>query len=186
MCRWEFIDFDIAVCRLCGEEHKCGSECDHGVSVDDGVICDITGVYVRSHSYAYSEYTDTVNVYNFDIASSCQIEQRLSHIEQYICELLLSSDARRIAYLQRKRNIDKYHQETLRQLKSNLASNKLFTWLDIIEKGVTQYQTPIFNEKHRQHLAAKCLQHLQRIICVVTVHLGLRIKDSELRTQVVS
>ena len=53
--------------------------------------------------------------------------------------------------------------------------------MDLIQYGIVHYQTLTFDETYRRNLAAKCLKRLQRVICAVTIHLGLRIKDSELR-----
>lgn len=43
-CKWELIDIDIVACKLCGEEHVCGMDCDHTILSDYGVICEVTGV----------------------------------------------------------------------------------------------------------------------------------------------
>lgn len=185
VCRWEFIDIDLVACKICGEEHKCGIECENSVETDDGMICEVTGVCVKSHSFATSEYTDTVNVYGTDSSLSTQIEQRYSYIQQYVNELLLSCDARRISELQYKRSIDKYHQDIMRRMKMSMASTSTVSsticWLDIIQWGGSLYQTCAFDAPLRQSIALSCIRILQRVICIVTTHLGLRIKDSELR-----
>lgn len=181
ICRWEFIDIDIVACQLCGGEHKCGNECDHCVTTDDGMICGVTGVCVKTHSFACSEYTDTVNVYNSESSISCQMEQRMSYIQQYVHELLLSRDAQRVSQLQRRRSIDKYHQETVRRLKNKSLPDKTVSWIDVVQWGVNLYQKLAYDKHERQRLATYCLHVLPRVVCIVTTHLGLRIKDCELR-----
>lgn len=181
VCQWEHIDTDLVACKLCGEEHLCGSVCDHAIITDDGKVCEITGICVSSKTFADSEYTDTVNVYKSEGSVTDHLERRVALIRQYIHELLLSNDARRVSELQRKRSIEKYHQDTIRHLKEMTGSEDRLTWLDIVQRGTTLYQTSAFDESLRQTLANKCLWILQRVICTVTMHLDLRLKDSELR-----
>ena len=86
-----------------------------------------------------------------------------------------------LGLFQRGRAVEKYHHETMHRLKTFATSRSMVTWLDMIQSGVSLYHTSAFDEQLRHSLAHKCFHALQRVICIVTTHLGLRIKESEFR-----
>jgi hypothetical protein len=120
-------------------------------------------------------------VYSTDDSHAVKIEERSSYIKQYVHELLLSKDAKRVCLLQYKRAKDKYHQECARRWKAFQLKAVNFSWIDVVQLGIILYQTVPFDEKFRYSIAQTCCDILQRVICIVTTHFDLRIKDSELR-----
>lgn len=123
-CVWETIDFGLVACTRCGRVHDCDHDvCDDVESTDDGVVCRITGMVVRSINYAAHEHSDSVCVFTRDAESLTTIFQaHLARIPAVVASVLSPTARPQMHYLHVQRNVHRLVVSVLGALNAAQAS----------------------------------------------------------------
>jgi len=63
VCEWEKIDIDVLGCLVCGNFHACDQGvCQCTTETSDGLVCDYSGVVIRTKRFVETEFLDTMNM----------------------------------------------------------------------------------------------------------------------------
>lgn len=179
-CKWEIFACNAAGCLLCGKIHLCAENvCTDVEKTHDGVVCCITGIYLRTINFQQNEYEDRV--------ISCVSKQNLmtgdkqndwsADVELYVKDLLLSRNARAAYKLSKQRILSKISSQIQKMTYTNLVS--------AMESAIVMHAQNLigmsYNVDERKLLIKKSLKYVTHLIHACKTKLKIKLKNSEIR-----
>ena len=161
-CRWEVIDSGVAGCLVCGFIHKCSAgKCRDVSEIEDGLVCNVTGVVVRACRYLEDEFRDTVNV---GVASGNVYTDADFQVPvlEYVQFLLCSKQAQ----LSFRSDVVRAYSRLYTRLIANLVDKTCV--LRALEMAVVATIPCMrqYNTKIRQTTAVQCSFYIERLLAI--------------------
>lgn len=186
-CEWEEITSKIYGCKLCGTLHVCGhGECET-VEIEDGHVCVISGVVVRTLLMKPElEYFDTVLYTAGEITSDDgAFKAHYENISTYVHEILLSTKSREAHEF----SVQKVKMAMTRELTERLnEKDHRGMMLEMEATFVSQLRRHsimlFYNEELRKQVAVRCISQLENTIGMCASSFRLNTKIHELRNTV--
>jgi len=184
-CEWERIDVDKSGCRLCSHVHVCGyGRCTRVTETCDALVCEISGLCVRTSNISDTGFSDEVISYGSKTAYSGDARDIYDDIEVHVHELLLSDTAREVVALERGHHATKIGHAVQRAC----SRADVLSVVDAVEHALRtvneRKRYDPFDAAARSRVAALCCQQLRCAIPICSKHLNLGVRRSDMRVVV--
>jgi len=103
-CVWERVDVDRSGCVLCSHVHRCGfGRCTLVTQTTDALVCEITGLCIRTDNIINEGFSNQVISYGFAEAYTGDNKrvEMWDGIDIFVKEILLSDTAREVHQIER-------------------------------------------------------------------------------------
>ena len=96
-CEWEAIDGKLYGCKLCGNIHICGHDCQKTIQIEYGFVCEISGLVIQDQIYAPDdEFFDTVLWTGPSEVGARENLRNMTLISDYVQDLLTSDTSKNV------------------------------------------------------------------------------------------
>lgn len=191
VCEWERIDVDHSGCLLCSTIHSCGyGKCKQVTQTTDALVCDISGLCIRTDNISDKGYSDEVISYGSSTAYSGDDKRQdmYDDIEHFVMELLLSKNAEAVNKTERRHYIDKMSNNIQRKFNARTASKKHINVIKTIENVISATKERKryleFDYDTRKEVANICSLQLRSTIPICNRHLNMNIRRNDMRVVV--
>ena len=179
-CQWELFDVNKAGCKLCGKLHVCeDGKCLDVEKTHDGVVCCVTGVYLRTVNFQENEYEDRViscvpkkHLYSGDRENDWTCE-----VENYVLDLLHSPRSIAAFKLSKQRMLMKILNHIHKTTNTNVVTG--------IETAINSHAREVFdmsyNKNERVLLAKRAMKYVLHLIHSCKTKLKIKLKNSEIK-----
>lgn len=185
VCEWERIDVDKSGCRLCSHVHVCGyGTCTMVTETCDSLVCEISGLCVRTSNISDTGFSDEVISYGAKTAYSGDARDIYDDIEVHVAEMLLSGTAREVAALERAHHATKIGHAVQRASSRADVSSVVDAVEHALRTATERKRYDHFDAAARSRVAAVCSQQLRSAIPICSKHLNLSVRRSDMRVVV--
>lgn len=174
-CQWERIDVDLFGCTLCSSVHACCEDtCMDKLETDDGVVCRLSGILIRTCRFVEDEYMDNVHLVDCQ-SSTREFDEDLCHpeIERVIFMLLTSETTRKLLMLNLLKQLDK-----MKHLVR--THNVMDASVQFLRQTLASQACAAFNSAARKNMATTCVADCFRVMrtMVHAFHMPLKFSDT--------
>ena len=178
-CDWEiFDDIGKAGCLKCGFIHICKyGMCTDITETNDGAVCNITGVQIRTKCFAVNEFDTNYTSYSqMKKVISCDSDkENLFQIRDLVHNILLSTVAIEVHELENMRILNRIILLIPKMANENFSFNS-FTGL--IKQHLKKKD---FQIQNRFTLLKDCSEKISDVIAICKKNLNMRIKQSDFK-----
>ena len=178
-CKWKSIDAGLLGCELCGSIHACADlTCKNVIETDDGTVCALSGMYIRTGQFVLTEYQDTVNLTDMKLSHRIIEETAFEDIHNIFEKILLSKTAQDLLIKQQLNCVLKIHQHFKRNTQNNVM------WccqaMQTIRNDIWFY-----DEAVRRNVLRVASRNCFNVLSILVSDFGMYIKSSELQEMAV-
>lgn len=191
VCEWEALGVDTSGCRLCSHVHTCGyGKCAQVVQTTDALVCEITGVCIRTSNIVESAYSEEVISFgcNKTYSGDAARQDMYDDIEGIVDELLVSDTAQALAAHEREHYVGKLGNSMQRIINTRQAAREPVHILDVLQASMranTEHKRyECFDRADRVRVAAACVQQLRTTIPICNRYLRMNIRRNDMRVVV--
>lgn len=179
-CEWELFDINKAGCKLCGKLHICeDGKCTEIEKTHDGVVCCVTGMYLRTVNFQENDYEDRVIscVPKKYLMSGDRENDWTCEVENHVMDLLHSPRSMAAFKLSKQRIVMKIMNHIHKNSHSNVVA--------AIENAINLHARDSFdmnyNKEERVDLAQRAMKYVLHLIHSCKTKLKIKLKNSEIK-----
>ena len=178
-CQWKTIDAGLLGCALCGAIHQCADLlCKNVIETDDGTVCALSGMYIRTQQFVATEYQDTVNLTDMKTSHRIIEETAFEDIHSIFEKILLSKTAQDLLIKQQLASVLKMHQQFKRNTQNNVV------WCCQVMQTIRN-DIRYFDETVRRNVLKVSSRNCFNVLSILVSDFGMYIKTSELQEMAV-
>ena len=178
-CNWEIFDeFGKAGCLKCGFIHICkDGTCTDFTETNDGTVCNITGLVIRSKCFAVNEFDTNYTSYSqMKKVISCDSDkENLFQIRDLIHNILLSTVAIEVHELENMRILNRIMVLIPKMTNENFAFD---SFACLIKQHIKKKD---FQFQNRSAILTDCSSKVSDVISICKKNLNMRIKQSDFK-----
>lgn len=189
-CEWESIDTGVSGCRMCSHVHRCAyGLCKQVVQTTDALVCEVTGLCVRTSNIVDGAYSDEVISYGCAQSYSGDSARMdlYDEIDMHVNELLLSARAGEVCALERAAYAHKLS-NCVQRTANNMLRGEQLDAIGAIQSALRLHEDrktyQPFDREQRLRLCAACCAQLRSTIPICNKFLKMHIRRSDMRVVV--
>ena len=185
-CEWEAIDGKLHGCKLCGNIHVCGRDCKKTIQIEDGLVCEISGLVIQHMRFEpESEFFDTVLWTEASESGTRENLRNMTLISEYVQDLLTSNTSRDVhAFIIEKMKASILKATTLHWQRNQNKANYM-DFIEIFKNHLKKNNVMLhYNLALRREVATRCAKHIKETIGMCCSNFRLNIKAHEMRNTV--